>query len=132
MKKVLSLCALALAMLLVLGGCGATQLPEGMDAEVIKEDAREFLDAVNQEDYAMVEYMFGLDSPDAAGWQELLEAKLAEYGEFKDFHEITFVNTESSTHGPLVVALVDSEYENARIIWQVSFTTDYDIVGLRV
>ncbi len=128
----------ALCMIFVLlSACGATlSLPDGMSEDTTEAMAKEIVSAANNADYAaMVELFSGLEGtppPTEDEWEEILAPVFEELdtGAFVEYGEVAFTTVEDDTIGPQGVVLLECDYENISVVWQVVFSQDMKIIGL--
>lgn len=129
-KPALALLALVLATAL-LAGCSPT-LPEGMEEETLTADAQGIIDMVNAQDYAgLAAACPGIDFTEEA-WQEALEPYTTAWGAFERYGEAKLVTGDSDDFGELVAVYQETVYTEQKMVWMVSFTTEYECVGLRI
>ncbi|MDL2294537.1 DUF3887 domain-containing protein [Ruminococcaceae bacterium OttesenSCG-928-D13] len=132
MKKILSLGLVLLTALALLAGCQG-RLPEGVDKDRLETDAKAIVDAVNAGDYQTVHDMFGSENNlPVEEWEARLTTVAQQLGSFEEYKSTSYLTTDDKTHGELVTMLLESQYANGKVVWQVTFTTEYEILKLWV
>lgn len=134
MKKLLVYVCLAAAALVLFAGCGGEKLPEGMDAAALESQAKTFIDAVSAQDYDEVVAQFTDTGAhySAAEWEGMLGSYIASFGAFKSYKSTNIATVDDATYGEVAVVLLETEYEEQTIIWQVSINQEYEIIGLHL
>ncbi len=130
---------LAICMIFVFfTACGgaALSLPDGMSEDTAEAMAKEIVSAANSADYTtMTELFSGLEGtppPTEEEWEEILAPVFEELdaGAFIEYGEVAFTTVEDDDIGPQGVVLLECNYENISIVWQVVFSQDMKIIGL--
>ncbi len=136
MKRISPL-LLSLALLFSLSGCSARPLPDGMDEETAGQAGRDMVALLTARDYQGVAEAFREDmaqqysvTPEAigaimetvspAGSYVKTERTLAVRGGSKDFTE------------PYASVIVYCEHTQGNVIYEFSFDTQLDLIGLQV
>lgn len=134
MKKLLSISTVLLLILALLAGCSQTlPLPEGMDSETVKDKALEVMAAVNGKNYAAITGMFREDLREGLTdelWEQQLGALWETTGAFEEVTGVQTTGYELDDGTPCAVAVVTCKYENNKHVWNVTFDTDYQLLGV--
>lgn len=122
-----ALCLLAL----LLAACGAAPLPEGMDAEALKDRSLAIVDLANARDYEALAAEFRADLQ-TDGLAENLAAINPYLDEAGAFVEVKTVQTAGYTQNDVESALcvVSCKYENKTLNFQIIFDLDSELTGL--
>ena len=131
------LAVLGLAAVLLLSGCsGARRLPEGMDEETVGEAAREIVALLLAGDYQAVADAFRPDlreeySVTADSIREMMDT-VSEAGGYVKTNETLVVGGKSKNFDePYAATAVYCEHESKDVIYEISFDTDLNVIGLR-
>ncbi len=135
-RTVLPLAICVIFVLFTACGGATLSLPDGMSEDTAEAMAKEIVSAANSADYAtMAELFSGLEGtppPTEEEWEEILSPVFDELdtGAFIEYGEIAFTTVDDDTIGPQGVVLLECDYENISVVWQVVFSQDMKIIGL--
>lgn len=129
--------AIAALLLLLLAGCGAHPLPEGMEEETVGNAAQAVVDQLNAGDYQGVADAFRADLREeleiTADTVKAAMDTAAEAGAYVRTTDILAVGGDRKKFDePYGVAIVYSEHEAKDVIYELSFDTDMELIGLGV
>ena len=120
----------ALLFLILLAGCGGSQLPEGMEQSAAEAQAKAIIEAANALDYAKMQELFSPNIPlTEEQWQLALEPIMDQLGKFQSYGKTAFATSETNDYGTLGVVAVECQYENSKLVWKISIDEDGHIVG---
>lgn len=135
MKKTVSI-LLGVILLLSLAACGGTgKLSSDFDESVVKEKAEAVIKLLNDGDYASVEYMvrYELQKQLSADiLRDVMEPLFEKSGNFDSFGAEKIAGTTAKDGTEYAVAAIEAKYENATMIYTISFDKDYHIVGFYI
>lgn len=133
-KKV-SLLLMALLMTVFFVGCGGlVELSDAFEEDKVLELAEEIGGYLNEGNYEAVEALVSDDFTDelnAKMMEETIGDGLSSMGEFKGFTDGAVVGITSKDYeGDIAVATMTLSYENGDKALNISFNTDYEIIGM--
>lgn len=134
MKKYMTKLNLLVGMsFLFLVGCSGTNLSEAFNQEEVTQQAKETIRIINNEDsqslleMSTVQMKAGL-SEDVL---EQIYAAIKEAGEFESFEDISVAgDKDKSTEEEYAVAVVNTKYENKKITYTITFSSQMKLAGL--
>lgn len=130
-KRFATLGLLALLLAALLAGCaGQPNLPEGMDAAQVEAQAKQFIDTANAANYEELANLFSPEyylAPEE--WQAALDPLWEQFGAFQSYGKTSFATVDQAPYGVAAVALVECNYENQKLVWQVAIDTNWHIVA---
>lgn len=130
--------ALLLAAVLPLSGCGkARPLPDGMDEETVGEAAREIVAMLLDEDYRGVADAFRLDvreeySVTEEAVEEMMGSAAGAGAYVRTTRTLVLGGSSESFDEPYAAAAVYCEHESRDVIYEISFDTGLNVIGLQV
>lgn len=131
LKRVSALLCLLLCAA-VLAGC--TALPEGVDAGVIEEKAKQAVDLVNARDFEGLIASMREDAQEVAdpeAWAAAVNPTLDEAGAFVEYTGTSVAGQEQEGE-KFVAAVVTAKYENANLVFSLAFDADSQLTGFWV
>ncbi|MGI5963580.1 MAG: DUF3887 domain-containing protein [Lawsonibacter sp.] len=132
--------ALGLALVLgtlILTGCSAKPLPDGMEEESVSQAADEVLDQLVHGNYQEVADAFRTDMQEeynvtAQVVEETMEIT-QESGAFKKVSDRVITGGDQKVFTePFAVAVLYCEHENGDVIYEFSFDTGLELIGLSI
>ena len=128
MRKIVPL----LLCLVLLAGCQGKPLPAGMEEDAVLDAGRAVVMQLVRGEYDAVAEQFREDVPaEGAQLQELLETAAAKAGAYKEIDDAMATGRESDGE-EFAVAVVLAKYERRRVLFEIAFDTDMELIGLRI
>ena len=135
MKKTVSI-ILCVILLLSMAACGSTgKLSSDFDESVVKDKAEAVIKMLNDGDYTSVEYMVRDDLKkqlSADILRDVMDPLFEKSGKFDSFGAEKIAGTTAKDGTEYAVAGIEAKYENATMIYTISFDKDYKIVGFYI
>ena len=138
MKKLTRSLAAALALaatLISLSGCSARPLPEGMDEASCGQAGQAIVSMLLDGDYQGVVDAFDPEMRESIGLTtEQVEAVMVpvlDAGPYLNTYQVMAVGGQSSSYdGELIVVGIYCEHEDKDVVYEMSFDTDLELLGL--
>ena len=136
MKKLKTLLVLVLAAsTLLLSGCGAKRVPDGMDEEALGELGRQIVTHLVNDDYQAVVDAFDPDTREQyhidVDAVTSVMTPISKAGAFVQFYRVLVVGGASDNYdGDYAVVAVQCEHEEDDVIFEMSVNTDMALIGL--
>ena len=120
--------------LVLLTGCSPKSLPAGMEEDEVLEAGREVVIQLVKGEFEAVTERFREDiretiTPDQL--RELLEGEASGAEEYKEIIDAMATGRESDGE-EFAVAVVMAKYEKDKVLFEVAFDPDMQMIGLRV
>ena len=135
MKKTI-LTIITVILIVSLAACGGAQkLSSEYDESIVKDKAETIIIKLNESDYTSVEYMVRDDVKkqlSADVLKDVMEPLFEKAGSFDSFGTEKIAGTTAKDGTAYAVAAVEAKYENATMIYTISFDKDYHIVGFYI
>lgn len=135
MKKA-ALFILTALLLMSFAACGNTQkLSSEYDESVVLSKAEAVIGLIHDGDFTSVEYMVKdeLKSQLSAEiLKDVMDPLIDKAGKFDSFGTEKAVGTTAKDGTAYAVAVIEAKYENATMIYTISFDKDYHIVGFYI
>lgn len=132
-KTVLFIMAAMVLLMIGLVGCTSIKLPEGMDEDAVKEQARKVIDCINTGDLETLSQLPMGEEMRASLAPESMEAVLAQYvgnrGTFVEYDAMTAVGTTDKDGTEYAVVVTVAKYENQKVTYTITFNRDLEIAG---
>jgi len=138
LKKMIRILAAALALtatLSSLSGCGARKLPAGMEEESCGQAGQAIVDMLLAGDYQGVADSFDPAIRDSLSLTaEMVETSISpvlDAGAYLNTYQIMAVGGQSENYdGEFVTVGIYCEHEEVDIVYEMSFDTDLELIGL--
>ena len=137
MKKRIFVLATLLSLSLLLSGCGAKPLPDGMEEATAGEAGRTIVTLLNEGDYQSVVDQFQPEFREEYGVTadkiaEIMTA-IAPAGEFVQFERTLAIGGQSKSYdGDYASVIVYANHAEDNVVYELSFTPDLTLMGLSV
>lgn len=135
MKKA-TLIILSIILILSYTACGSSgKLSSEYDESMVKDKAEAVISKLNEGDYTSVEYMVRDDLKkqlSADILRDVMEPLFENAGTFDSFGAEKIGGTTAKDGTAYAVAAIEAKYENATMIYTISFDKDYNIVGFYI
>ena len=136
MKKVFSLAAVFALVACLLAGCGGDGASgSGAVDPALEAKAKTALELAHEKDYGALTLAFREDLREgltnealAASFEPIWE----QVGAFQEYKGVSSVTQDHSTLGAVTGVLLDSQYANQKIIWQVAFDGEGEMLSMTV
>lgn len=132
-KTVLFIMAAMVLLMIGLVGCTSIKLPEGMDEDAVKEQARKVIDCINTGDLETLSQLPMQEAMRESLAPESMEAILAQYvgnrGAFVEYDAMTAVGTTDKDGTEYAVVVTVAKYENQKVTYTITFNRDLEIAG---
>ena len=119
--------------LILLSGCSGSSLSEGFDEEQVKEQAKEVIIILNDNDSEALLGMCTVEVKEALT-EEVLESvyeALAEGGEFESLEDISVAGKkDKNSEEEFAIVVANAKYELKKVTFTITFTQQMKIAGL--
>jgi len=137
MKKFVRLSPLLLALALLLASCSARPLPDGMDEDSTGEAARSVVAQLNAGDFQGVAGAFREDLAEEFGVtaeaiRDIMETASGAGAYVKTERTLAVGGKSDSFDEPYAAVAVYCEHEEKDVIYEMSFDTSLNLIGLQV
>ena len=112
MKKIVKV-LFCLVAIVALASCGSNKLPEWADTEVLTENARVLIDALNDFDYEGVAKIYNNPAVDASTF-EASGKTVESLGAFEDYGDVSFASGKTDDGKEFVRVIQIANYEIGR------------------
>ena len=134
-KKLLPALTLVLLSAALLSGCGARPLPDGIEEEAAGEAGKEIVQLLLAGNYQAVADAFDPTIRESLGVSAQLISdsisQVLDAGEYLNTYQVMAVGGQSKNYdGDFVTVGIYCEHEEVDIVYELSFDTDLELIGL--